>query len=52
VSRLRGRARRTLLWLATTDGPLADGTAYTYRLSTYRGTWSSSTVTAVLTPSC
>jgi hypothetical protein len=37
---------------ATTDGPLVDGTTYTYRLSTYRGTWSSSTVTAVLTPSC
>ena len=37
---------------ATTDGPLVDGTAYTYRLRTYRGTWASPAATAPFTPSC
>ena len=37
---------------ATTDGPLVDGTAYTYRLRTYSGTWVSPDATAAFTPSC
>jgi hypothetical protein len=37
---------------STTDGPLVNATAYTYRLWTYAGTWVSPTVTATLTPSC
>jgi hypothetical protein len=37
---------------ATTDGTLVNGTAYTYRLATYRGSWTSTAVTAALTPSC
>jgi hypothetical protein len=37
---------------ATTDGPLTNGTAYTFRLSAYRGTWRSAQVTGALTPSC
>ena len=38
--------------VATTDGPLVNGTAYTYRLVAYRGTWTSTAATAALTPSC
>jgi hypothetical protein len=38
--------------VATTDGPLVNGTAYTYRLVAYRGAWRSTAVTAALTPSC
>lgn len=37
---------------STTDGPLTNGTAYTYRLWAYSGTWVSPTVTVALTPSC
>jgi hypothetical protein len=37
---------------ATTDGPLVNGTAYSYRLWAYLGTWTSVAVTAGLTPSC
>lgn len=37
---------------STTDGPLADATTYTYRLTSYRGNWRSSTVTAPLTTNC
>jgi hypothetical protein len=37
---------------AATDGPLANGTAYTYRLRAYRGAWNSTAVTASITPSC
>lgn len=37
---------------STTDGPLANGTAYSFRLWAYHGTWSSPVVTATLTPSC
>ncbi|MBM7807359.1 hypothetical protein JOD57_003196 [Geodermatophilus bullaregiensis] len=35
-----------------TEGPLVNGTAYTFRLSAYRGTWTSASVTTTLTPSC
>ena len=37
---------------STTDGPLVNGTVYTYRLWAYAGTWVSPTVTTTLTPSC
>lgn len=37
---------------STTNGPLVNGTAYTYRLRARHGTWTSSDVTAGLTPSC
>ena len=37
---------------ATTDGLLVSGTAYTFRLSAYRGTWRSARISATLTPSC
>jgi hypothetical protein len=37
---------------SATDGPLVNGTAYTYRVRSYRGTWNSVWVTAALTPSC
>ena len=37
---------------STTDGPLVNGTAYTYRLLARSGTWVSPTVTTTLTPSC
>jgi hypothetical protein len=37
---------------STTDGPLTDATAYTYRLTAYRGTWRSSSVTTALTTNC
>lgn len=37
---------------AATDGPLVNGTTYTYRLWAYSGTWTSSDITASLTPSC
>ena len=37
---------------ATTDGTLVNGTAYTYRLATYLGSWSSTVATAALTPAC
>lgn len=35
-----------------TDGPLVNGTAYTYRVRTYLGTWTSSPVTVDFTPAC
>lgn len=35
-----------------TEGTLANGTAYTYRLWAYQGTWTSAPVTAGLTTSC
>jgi hypothetical protein len=35
-----------------TDGPLVDGTAYTYRLWTYYGSWTSPVVTIGFTPAC
>ena len=34
------------------QGPLVNGTAYTFRLTTTGGTWRSSSVTAGLSPSC
>lgn len=37
---------------STTDGPLVNGTAYTFRLSLYYGTWTSPAVTATHNPSC
>lgn len=37
---------------STTDGPLTDATSYTYRLTAYRGSWRSSTITAPLTTNC
>jgi hypothetical protein len=37
---------------STSSGPLVDGTAYTFRLRTYYGTWTSPDVTVGLTPSC
>jgi hypothetical protein len=37
---------------SATQGPLANGTSYTFRLSTSRGTWRSTPVTATLTPVC
>ncbi len=36
----------------TTEGPLVNGTAYTFRLWAHRGTWTSAVVTASLTPAC
>lgn len=49
------QATQTLTGVATTsatDGPLINGTSYTYRLTTYRNSWRSSSVTATLTPDC
>lgn len=37
---------------STSDGPLANGTTYTYELRAERGTWRSEPVTATLTPAC
>ncbi|PRY49316.1 hypothetical protein LY71_10692 [Geodermatophilus tzadiensis] len=37
---------------SATEGPLVNGTAYSFRLWAHRGTWTSSVVTAPLTPSC
>ncbi|RBY94722.1 hypothetical protein DQ244_05460 [Blastococcus sp. TBT05-19] len=37
---------------STTDGPLVNGTTYTFRLAAYRGSWRSTAVTASLTPDC
>ena len=37
---------------STTDGPLVNGTAYTFRLRAYRGSWVSADVTGTLTPAC
>jgi hypothetical protein len=37
---------------ATSSGPLANGTTYSYRLWAYYGTWVSTSVTGGLTPSC
>lgn len=37
---------------STSNGPLVNGTSYTFRLATSRGTWRSSTVSAGLTPDC
>jgi hypothetical protein len=34
------------------DGPLVNGTTYTYRLSTYRGSWTSSAVSVTFRPDC
>lgn len=38
--------------MSTTDGPLVNGTTYTFRLSAYRGSWTSPAGTVALTPSC
>lgn len=35
-----------------TDGPLTDATSYTYRLTAYRGSWRSATVSTTLTTNC
>jgi hypothetical protein len=35
-----------------TDPGLVNGTTYTYRVWTYRGSWVSPDVTTTLTPSC
>lgn len=37
---------------STVDGPLVNGTTYTYRLRTYHGTWTSTAVAVTVTPSC
>jgi hypothetical protein len=37
---------------ATSDGPLVNGTTYTFRLRAYQGTWNSTVASASLTPSC
>lgn len=37
---------------STSNGPLVDGTAYTFRLRTYEGTWTSPTVSIAFTPAC
>ncbi|MFP5371030.1 MAG: hypothetical protein ACLGI3_09825, partial [Actinomycetes bacterium] len=37
---------------AATDGPLVNGTTYSYRLWAYSGTWASPAITATFTPSC
>ena len=37
---------------STTDGPLTNDTAYTFRLYAYYGNWKSTVVTDTLTPSC
>ncbi|WP_136697262.1 hypothetical protein [Geodermatophilus dictyosporus] len=37
---------------STTEGPLVNGTAYSFRLWAYRGTWTSTVATAPLTPAC
>jgi hypothetical protein len=37
---------------STTEGPLVNGTAYTFRLWAYRDSWTSTAVTASLTPAC
>jgi hypothetical protein len=37
---------------SATDGPLTNGTSYTFGLSTAQGTWRSSAVTAGSTPNC
>jgi hypothetical protein len=37
---------------STSNGPLVDGTAYTFRLRTYYGTWTSTTASVALTPAC
>jgi hypothetical protein len=34
------------------DGPLVNGTTYTYRLSTYHGSWTSPPVTVTFRPDC
>jgi hypothetical protein len=36
----------------TTEGPLVNGTAYTFRLQAHHGTWTSPWVSTGLTPSC
>ncbi|MGY1803834.1 hypothetical protein ACI78T_11195 [Blastococcus sp. SYSU D00922] len=37
---------------SATNGPLVNGTSYTFRLTTSRGTWRSTAVAAGLTPNC
>ncbi|SDC48757.1 hypothetical protein SAMN05660690_1624 [Geodermatophilus telluris] len=37
---------------SATEGPLVTGTAYTFRLWAYRGTWTSTPVTASVTAAC
>jgi hypothetical protein len=37
---------------SATDGPLTDATSYTYRLTTYRGSWRSSSITTTLVTNC
>ncbi|SFP21913.1 hypothetical protein SAMN05660464_2553 [Geodermatophilus dictyosporus] len=37
---------------SATEGPLVNGTSYTFRLWAHRGTWTSTVATASLTPSC
>jgi hypothetical protein len=49
------RGTQTVSGVATTSathGPLLNGTNYTIRLVTSKGTWRSSSVTGALTPSC
>lgn len=38
--------------VSATQGPLVNGTAYTFRLTTARDTWRSTSVTTLLTPNC
>jgi hypothetical protein len=37
---------------STSDGPLTNGTSYTFRLWTHYGTWKSAVVSTTFTPSC
>jgi hypothetical protein len=37
---------------ATTEGPLVNGTPYTFRLTTYLGTWRSTPASVLFTPAC
>jgi hypothetical protein len=49
------QATRTVSPISATsagDGPLVNGTTYSYRLRADRGTWTSSAVTTGITPSC
>lgn len=49
------QSTRTVPGMSTTsatDGPLSDGTTYTFRLAAYLGSWRSTPVTAALTTNC
>jgi hypothetical protein len=58
VERLLGgttQSSQTIVPVSTpsaTDGQLVNGTAYSYRVRSYRATWNSTWATAAFTPSC